>query len=98
MQATAAIIGDLTGREVSKTPLAYFGNCVSLGQKDGIFQPVDGGARSTSWALRGRTAARFKAFVLRGSAWNIAHPTYGLPTRRHRLVSAPTRSAEVFAD
>jgi NADH dehydrogenase FAD-containing subunit len=98
MQATAAIVADLTGREVSKTALAYFGNCVSLGQKDGIFQPVDGGARSTSWALRGRTAARFKAFVLRNSAWNIAHPTYGLPTRRRRLVTAPTRSAEVFAD
>jgi NADH dehydrogenase FAD-containing subunit len=100
MQATAAIIGDLTGRKISKTPLAYLGNCVSLGQKDGIFQAVDGDAVSKSWSLRGRPAARVKAFVLRGAAWNQRNPTYGLPTRRYRLMtasnpSAPDRSAEV---
>jgi len=93
MQATAAIIGDLTGRRIAKTSLAYFGNCVSLGSKDAIFQAVDGDVRSRSWSLRGRTAARFKAFVLRGAAWNQRHPTYGLPTRRHRLATVSERSA-----
>jgi NADH dehydrogenase FAD-containing subunit len=94
MQATAAIIGDLTGRRTSKTSLAYFGNCVSLGRKDAIFQMVDGDARSKSWSLRGRVAARFKAFVLRGSAWNMSHPTYGLPTRKHHLAATSGRSTE----
>lgn len=98
MQATAAIVGDLTGRPSSKTsPLAYFGNCISLGQKDGILQAVDGEVRSKSWALRGRLAARFKAFVLRGSAWNMGHPTYGLPTRRRRLAPVTGRVGETVA-
>lgn len=94
MQATAAIIGDLTGRKIPKTSLAYVGNCVSLGRKDAIFQMVDGEARSKSWSLRGRPAARFKAFVLRGSAWNMSHPTYGLPTRKYRLIAASNHPAE----
>jgi len=97
MQATAAIIGGLTGRKVSMTPLAYVGNCVSLGQKDAIFQAVDGDARSKSWSLRGRPAARFKAFVLRGAAWNMGHPTYGLPTRKYRSTTASDRSTETVA-
>jgi NADH dehydrogenase FAD-containing subunit len=95
MQATAAIVGDLTGRTVPKTSLAYFGNCVSLGRKDAIFQMVDGDARSKSWALRGRPAARLKAFVFRGTVWNMHHPTYGLPTRRHRMATASDRSPEM---
>lgn len=94
MQATATIIGDLTGRTIAKTSLDYLGNCISLGQEDAILQRVDGDARSTSWSLRGRPAARVKAFVLRGATWNMSHPTYGLPTRRHRVATAPERSTE----
>jgi NADH dehydrogenase len=97
MQATAAIIGDLTGREVSKTPLAYIGNCISLGQKDGIFQVVDGEARSKTWALRGTPAARVKAFVLRNVMWNMRNPTYGLPARKRRLAKVSDRFTETVA-
>ena len=92
MRATAAIVGDLTGRTMAKTPLAYLGNCVSLGQHDAIFQVVDGDARSKPWALRGRPAAHLKAAVLRGAAWSIGHPTYGLPTRKHRVTAATGRA------
>jgi NADH dehydrogenase len=94
MQAVAAIIGDLTGRKISKTSLAYFGNHISLGRKDAIFQVVDGDARSKSWALRGRTAARLKAAILRASAWSIGHPTFGMPARKHRLAAVPDRAIE----
>jgi NADH:ubiquinone reductase (H+-translocating) len=97
MQATASIIGDLTGREVSKGALAYVGNCLSLGQKDAIFQRVDRDARSKSWSLRGRSAARLKAFVLRTTAWNMSHPTFGLPARRHRMPTVTDRSNEAVA-
>jgi NADH:ubiquinone reductase (H+-translocating) len=97
MQATAAIVGDLTGHRAARSALAYYGNCVSLGRRDAIFQAVDGDAVSRSWSLRGRTAARFKAFVLRGAAWNMSHPTYGLPVRRRRLVSAPHRASAAVA-
>nr|MDT0659159.1 FAD-dependent oxidoreductase [Micromonospora sp. DSM 115978] len=94
MQATAAIIGDLTGRAVSKTSLAYLGNCISLGARDAIFQQVDGDARSRTWCLRGRPAALLKSFVLRGATWGIGNPTYGLPVRRHRLATVAHRPAQ----
>jgi hypothetical protein len=95
MQATAAIIGDLTGRKVATTALAYYGNCISLGQHDGIFQVVDGDAQSTK-SLRGRPAAGVKKFVLKGTAWNMFHPTYGLPTRRHRLAKTADRAPKAL--
>ncbi|GAB3712678.1 NAD(P)/FAD-dependent oxidoreductase [Nocardiopsis nanhaiensis] len=98
LQATAAIIGDLTGHRTAKVPLGYFGNCVSLGQKDALFQVVDGQARSKSWAMRGWPATRFKNFVLRTVAWTMGHPTFGLPTRKRRLSDESFRTGKVVAD
>jgi NADH:ubiquinone reductase (H+-translocating) len=95
-QAVAAIVGDLTGRKVSKTTLAYVGNHISLGRKDAIWQTVDGDVRST-WAVLGRSAARFKAAILRTAAWSVGHPTFGMPARKHRLATAVDRSAEELA-
>ncbi|MEV4344585.1 FAD-dependent oxidoreductase [Actinoplanes sp. NPDC049596] len=95
MQATATIVGDLTGRKIPQLPLGYLGNCVSLGARDAIFQAVDGHAEARSWSMRGRTTARFKAFVLRGAAWNMSHPTYGLPARRHRAAAGRPAPAAV---
>ncbi|MBB5808614.1 NADH dehydrogenase FAD-containing subunit [Saccharothrix ecbatanensis] len=92
MQAVAAIVGDLTGRKISNTALSYYGNHISLGRNDAIFQVVDGDVRSKSWALRGRTAARFKAAVLWGSVFGVGHPTFGMPTRKHRLAAESVRS------
>lgn len=94
MQATAAIIGDLTGHKVSKSPLAYLGNCISLGAKDAIFQLVDGDARSRSGCLRGRPAVLVKSFVLSGVVWGTSNPTYGLPARRRRLATTPNRAVQ----
>ncbi|MCX0274014.1 FAD-dependent oxidoreductase [Nocardia zapadnayensis] len=87
MQATAAIIGELTGRKVSKTSLSYVGNHISLGRKDGIFQLVDGDARSKSGALCGRPAARVKAVVLGVNPWSLRHPTFGIPSRKYRVTT-----------
>ncbi|MFI2619636.1 NAD(P)/FAD-dependent oxidoreductase [Streptomyces sp. NPDC018584] len=92
MQATAAIIARLTGAEVPTTGLKYHGNHISLGRRDAIFQMVDADVRSKSWYLGGRTAARLKAGVLKGAGWGIAHPTFGMPKRKHRLVTAPDRA------
>ncbi|MFF9041689.1 NAD(P)/FAD-dependent oxidoreductase [Streptomyces sp. NPDC014892] len=97
MQATAAIIARLTGREVPTVGLKYVGNHISLGQRDAIFQMVDGEARSKSWYLGGRTAARLKAGILRGAALGIAHPTFGIPKRGRRLTAAPDRSGVTVA-
>ncbi|MFD6034623.1 NAD(P)/FAD-dependent oxidoreductase [Streptomyces griseoincarnatus] len=89
MQATAAIVARLTGGEVPTTELKYYGNHISLGRRDAIFQMVDGDVRAKSWYLGGRTAARLKAGVLKGAGWGVAHPTFGMPKRRRRLTTLP---------
>lgn len=89
MQATAAIVARLTGGEVPTTELKYYGNHISLGRRDAIFQVVDGDVRAKSWYLGGRTAARLKAGVLKGAGWGVAHPTFGMPKRRRRLTTVP---------
>ncbi|MFI7361618.1 NAD(P)/FAD-dependent oxidoreductase [Streptomyces sp. NPDC050149] len=97
MQATAAIIARLTGTKVPATGLKYYGNHISLGRRDAIFQMVDGDVRSKSWYLGGRTAARLKSGVLKGAGWGIAHPTFGMPKRRRRLVTALDRAGTKVA-
>ncbi|MBN6038451.1 NAD(P)/FAD-dependent oxidoreductase [Amycolatopsis sp. 195334CR] len=96
-QAVAAIIGDLTGREIAVTSMSYVGNHISLGRKDAIFQLVDGDARGKPWALRGRTAARVKTAILDGAAWALSHPTFGKPGHRYRLTTTRERSAGAVA-
>jgi NADH dehydrogenase FAD-containing subunit len=92
VQATAAIIARLTGREVPATGLKYHGNHISLGRRDAIFQMVDGEVRPKSWYLGGRPAARLKAGVLKTAGWGIAHPTFGMPKRRRRAATTPDRA------
>ncbi|MET7451974.1 FAD-dependent oxidoreductase [Streptomyces sp. NPDC005574] len=87
MQASAAIIARLKGEAVPTTGLTYYGNHISLGRRDAIFQMVDGDVRSKSWYLGGRAAARLKAGILKGSVWNVSHPTFGLPARQHRAAT-----------
>ncbi|GAB2756938.1 NAD(P)/FAD-dependent oxidoreductase [Streptomyces bullii] len=93
MQATAAIVGRLTGRKIPHTKLAYVGNHISLGRRDGILQMVDDEARAKPKYVGGPKAARIKAGILRTALWGISHPTFGLPKRKRRLVAAPDASA-----
>lgn len=93
-QATAAIVARLTGRTVPHTRLAYVGNHISLGRRDGILQPVDDEARARSTYLGGRTAARIKAGILGTALWAISHPTFCLPRRTHQLAAAPADRRE----
>ncbi|MFF8609041.1 NAD(P)/FAD-dependent oxidoreductase [Streptomyces sp. NPDC015346] len=88
-QATDAIVARLTGREIANIKLAYPGNHISLGRRDGILQMVDHEARAKPTYVGGRKAARIKAGILRLSLWSISHPTFGLPKRTHRLTAAP---------
>ncbi|MFI1223807.1 MULTISPECIES: NAD(P)/FAD-dependent oxidoreductase [unclassified Streptomyces] len=94
MQATAAILGRLTGRKIPNTPLAYHGNHISLGRRDGILQMVDAQAGAKPKYVGGTKAARIKAGILRVSLWTTSHPTFGLPRRRRPLAAATDVSAE----
>jgi NADH dehydrogenase FAD-containing subunit len=98
MQATAAIIGDRTGRKIKATALTYFGNHISLGRKDGIFQLVDGDARSKPGALCGRSAARVKSAIVATSGWAISRPTFGKPSHTYRLATTREHSAHAVAE
>ncbi|MER7622918.1 FAD-dependent oxidoreductase [Streptomyces sp. NPDC126503] len=93
-QAVEAIVGQLTGREVARTKLEYVGNHISLGRRDGILQKVDGDGRARPAYMGGRKAARIKAGILAMSLWATSHPTFGLPTRKHRVAGAPRVSTE----
>ncbi|WP_314172511.1 NAD(P)/FAD-dependent oxidoreductase [Streptomyces winkii] len=93
-QATAAIVGRLTGRRTANTKLAYLGNHISLGRRDGILQVVDGEGQAKPMYTGGRKAARLKAGILRTSLWACSHPTFGLPKRRRRLTAAGPGSLE----
>ncbi|MFI5586189.1 NAD(P)/FAD-dependent oxidoreductase [Amycolatopsis sp. NPDC051758] len=97
MQATAAIIGDRTGRRIPATSLSYVGNHISLGRKDGIFQLVGTDARGKPWALHGRAAARLKAAILGTAAWSVSHPTFGRPDHRYRSATGREHSPDAVA-
>ncbi|MFF1296894.1 MULTISPECIES: NAD(P)/FAD-dependent oxidoreductase [unclassified Streptomyces] len=94
MQATAAIVGRLTGRKIPNTKLEYLGNHISLGRRDAILQMVDDEAQAKPKYVGGRKAARIKAGILKMSLWTTSHPTFGLPKRKHHLADVPDASAE----
>ncbi|MER7443727.1 NAD(P)/FAD-dependent oxidoreductase [Micromonospora avicenniae] len=94
MQATAAIVGRLTGRKIPNTKLEYLGNHISLGRRDGILQMVDEEGQAKPKHVGGRKAARIKSAILEMSLWTTSHPTFGLPKRKHRLAAAPSASAK----
>jgi NADH dehydrogenase FAD-containing subunit len=90
--AADALAARLTGREVPQTTIGYTFQCISLGRRDGIIQPVTPDDQAKSSAITGRTAARIKELVCAGAAWGIGHPTLLVPSRRRRL--AATDDAE----
>jgi NADH dehydrogenase FAD-containing subunit len=94
MQATAAIVGRLTGRKIPNTKLEYLGNHISLGRRDGILQMVDDQAQAKPKYVGGRKAARIKLGILKMSLWTTSHPTFGLPKRKRHLAAIPDASAE----
>ncbi|MER5293658.1 FAD-dependent oxidoreductase [Streptomyces pharetrae] len=87
-QAVEAIMGRLTGREITNVKLEYVANHISLGRRDAILQLVDGEGLAKPKYLGGRQAARVKAGILALSLWATSHPTFGLPRRRRRLSAA----------
>ncbi|WP_282699799.1 FAD-dependent oxidoreductase [Streptomyces sp. CC219B] len=93
-QAIEAIVGRLTGRKIANVKLLYFYNAISLGRRDAIWQSVDKQAQPKPKYLGGRRAARIKALIERGTLWGTFHPTFGLPTRTHRLPTAPRTPTE----
>jgi NADH dehydrogenase FAD-containing subunit len=98
MQATAAIVGRLTGRKIPNTKLEYLGNHISLGRRDGILQMVDDEGQAKPKYVGGRKAARIKSGILKMSLWTTSHPTFGLPKRQRRLAAAPDTSANTSAE
>ncbi|WP_371633131.1 FAD-dependent oxidoreductase [Streptomyces sp. NBC_01259] len=90
-QAADGIAARLTGTKPPHSPLRYFNQCISLGRKEGVIQYVTADDRSVRAALTGRLAALYKELICKGAAWGVANPTFGMPTRRRRVVREPAR-------
>ncbi|MDN3243134.1 NAD(P)/FAD-dependent oxidoreductase [Glycomyces tritici] len=88
-QAADSIAARLTGTKAGRTSLKYSGQCISLGRKNGLVQWVTPDDRTKNSSLRGPLAARMKDFVCGFAAWSVAHPTFGMPVRRHRVAVSP---------
>ncbi|MFI6676054.1 NAD(P)/FAD-dependent oxidoreductase [Kribbella sp. NPDC050470] len=88
-QAVEAIIARLTGREVRRTKLLYYGNHISLGRRDGIVQMVDDEGAAKPKHTGGRTAALIKTGIVKTSLWATSHPTFGMPKRKNRVTAEP---------
>ena len=87
-QAAETLVAELHGREAPRVPLGYVTQCVSLGRRDGVIQPVRFDDTARGAALTGRAAALTKEQVCRGAAWAAGRPTLGLP-----VPARPTRQA-----
>ncbi|MFJ4899361.1 NAD(P)/FAD-dependent oxidoreductase [Streptomyces sp. NPDC088727] len=89
-QAADGIAARLTGTKPPHSRPRYFNQCISLGRKEGVIQYVTADDRSVRAALTGRLAALYKELVCKGAAWGVANPTFGMPTRRRRVVRTNT--------
>ena len=87
-QAADAIAARLTGRQVPHIPIRYYGQCVSLGRRNGLLQFVTADDRATGSQLTGRKAARVKELICTGAAWGATRAT-SLPARRRHNASVP---------
>lgn len=85
-QAAETLVAELHGREAPRVPLGYVTQCLSLGRRDGLIQPVRPDDTARAGALTGRAAALTKEQVCRGAAWAAGRPTLGLP-----VPARPTR-------
>jgi NADH dehydrogenase FAD-containing subunit len=88
--AADTIVARLTGATAWRPPLSYSQQCISLGRKECLIQFVTPDDQAKPGTMRGRFAARYKEFICKGAAWFPAHPTFGLPARRHRVTAART--------
>lgn len=78
-QAAETLVAQLHGRSAPSHPRGYVFQCLSLGCRDGLIQPVrpDDTARGT--AVGGRPAAIVKERVCAAAAWVTTRPTLDLP-------------------
>lgn len=98
MQAADSIAARLTGGKLPHAPLRFFQQCISLGRKEGVVQLVTADDRAKRTALTGRIAVLYKELICKGAAWTVAHPTFGMPVRRRRVVRQPSRTGAAAAE
>ncbi|MFF1919023.1 NAD(P)/FAD-dependent oxidoreductase [Streptomyces sp. NPDC058221] len=96
-QAADGIAARLTGTKPPSAPLRYVNQCISLGRREGVIQYVTADDRAVRAALTGRLAALYKELVCKGAAWGVANPTFGMPTRRRRVVGSGAHAQEPSA-
>lgn len=85
--AADVIAARLTGRKVPPNKIGYSIQCISLGRRDAVIQPVTPDDRAKPSAITGRFAVRIKEFICKSAAWSMSHPTLMMPSRRRRIIA-----------
>jgi len=77
--AVRAITDRLAGRTPRELHVAFDGQCISLGRRDGLVQYVRSDSSPLGPVLTGRAAAMVKEFVVRGAGgFGVRHPAVAL--------------------
>lgn len=84
-QVADRIADRLTGRDPSPLRLRYVWQNISLGRRAGITQFTRADDSPRDVVLTGRTAARFKELITRGTVSALRYPGPYLPTRHRPL-------------
>ncbi|WP_067540190.1 NAD(P)/FAD-dependent oxidoreductase [Nocardia crassostreae] len=87
-QGADALAARLTGRKVPDAPIGYAKQCISLGRRDAVIQHVTPEDQPTDKVTTGRMGARIKEVICASTVWAVKHPTFMLPSRRRRIVTA----------
>ncbi|RLK62009.1 NAD(P)/FAD-dependent oxidoreductase [Actinokineospora cianjurensis] len=82
------VAANLTARVTDRTPgaldFSYVAQCLSLGRRDALLQPLNPDDTPRPRARTGRTAALAKESIVRAAALAARHPGPLLPVRPHR--------------
>ncbi|MCC3771432.1 NAD(P)/FAD-dependent oxidoreductase [Streptomyces sp. UNOC14_S4] len=66
-RAAANVLADLRSRQARPLDFRYVVQCISLGRRDGLIQPVRADDSPRSWVLTGRSAAYVKEQIVRST-------------------------------
>jgi hypothetical protein len=89
VQVADGIAAVLTGRDPKPLRMRYVWQNISLGRLDGLTQFVRTDDRSVEFVLTGRTAARFKEIITRGTIQVMHNPGPYAPAGRCPRRSTP---------
>lgn len=72
-QAAGTVLSRIAGDRPAPVDVGFFGQCISLGRRAGIFQFADRHDGATGLYLGGRPGASLKELICKSTVWQLAH-------------------------